>query len=227
MTAIARITIVALVHKSGNPAFIIAGKKLCQCLSEAAGAPWPVGLHLSPVGGDIPLSPPPVVIIACPGWQEADRVDEPFVETEMRWRTYLAKLQATGAALSICTVFRHVHGRPGLGVPSPILERIRRLNRLAIELSHDLGVGVIDIDRAFAHVGAQNLQTDYRLSGELAAEFAGHTVALSFLSCGLDEVVDPELQEKAKNTLGGLHDLISRRLAGRAAYCPPGTPLHG
>ena len=36
------------------------------------------------------------------------------------------------------------------------LERIRRLNRMAAELSHDLGVSVIDIDRAFAHIGGRD-----------------------------------------------------------------------
>jgi hypothetical protein len=227
VTAITPINIVALDHKSGNPAFIIAGKKLCHCLSEAAGCDWPVVLHLSAIGGDIPLSPKPAAIIASPGWQEADRVEEPFANTETRWRNYLNTLLATGAPVFICTVFRHIPGRSGSGVPAPILERIRRLNRLVIQLSHDLGVGVIDIDRALAHAGAQKLQTDYRLSGELAAEFVGHVVALTLLSCGFDEVVDPELQEKARHALGGLHDLIARRLSGRAEYCPPGTPLHG
>jgi hypothetical protein len=184
-------------------------------------------LRLSRIGSDIASSPKPAAIIASPGWQEADRVEEPFAETETRWRHYLNTLLPIGAQVFICTVFRHIPGRAGSGVAAPILERIRRLNRLVIQLSHDLGAGVIDIDRALAHAGAERLQTDYRLSGELAAEFAGHVVALTLLSGGLDDVVDPELQEKARHVLGGLHDVIAGRLSGRAEYCPPGTPLHG
>ena len=227
MTAITPINIVVLDHNARNPAFVIACRKLWHCLSKAAGCDWPVVLRLSRIGGDIALSPKPAAIIVSPGWQDADRVEERFAETETRWRHYLNTLLPIGAPVFICTVFRHIPGRAGSGVAAPILERIRRLNRLVIQLSHDLGVEVIDIDRALAHIGAERLQTDYRLSGELAAEFVGHVVALTLLSCGLDELVDPELQEKARHALGGLHDLIARRLSGRAEYCPPGTPLHG
>jgi hypothetical protein len=221
------ITIAALAHKSGNPAFISACEELCRCLSMALGAEWPVQLHLSAPGGDVPLSPRPTAIVARPGWQDANRIDEPFADTANRWRDYVKTLRNTGAPVSICTVFRHVKGRAGQGAASPILERIRRLNRLVIELSHDFGVAVIDIDRAFAHVGGKNLQTDYRLSGDMAAELAGHTIATNLLSCGLDEVVDPKLLEVARDALGSLHDLIGRRLSRPADYSPPGSPRHG
>jgi hypothetical protein len=44
---------------------------------------------------------------------------------------------------------------------------------------------------------------------------AGHTVALSLLTLGLDEAVEPEIQERAMAFLGGLNTintLVSRRL---------------
>ncbi len=184
-------------------------------------------LFMSPPGGDVPSSPAPNVMIACPGWTDVDRIDEPFDSTAARWRDDLKALQARDAVVSICTVFRHIRGRAGLGVASPVLERIRRLNRLVIGLSHDPGAGVIDIDRAFAHIGGQNLRTDYRLSGDLAAEFAGHTIALHLLSYSLEEMIDPELLGSARNVLGSLHDLIARRLCRPTPYSPPGSSRHG
>ena len=75
---------------------------------------------------------------------------------------------------------------------------------------------VIDIDRAFAHIGARALGTDYRLSGRLAAEAGGHALAWSLLALGLDDVIAPEVQERASAFEGGLREintLVSRRLA--------------
>jgi hypothetical protein len=145
---------------------------------------------------------------------------EPIVETEARWRASLDPLLNQGAPLFLRTIFRHV-GEPSRdGTPSPILERIRRLNRMIIDLSHSYGIGVIDIDRAFAHYGARGIGTDWRLGGVVAAEVAGHTTAWSLLSHGLDELIDPELQERAKAKLGDLTQigpLLDRRLERRRA----------
>jgi hypothetical protein len=129
-------------------------------------------------------------------------------------------LQATGAPVFVVNVFRHVAGRAGDGSPSPVLERIRRLDLMAVRLSRELGIGVVDIDRAFAHIGARALGSDYRMSGVLAAEVAGHTLAWSLLSFGLDDALDPELQEKARAALGPLSDInaiVGRRLSARRA----------
>ncbi|HZC15316.1 MAG TPA: hypothetical protein VE309_01000, partial [Caulobacteraceae bacterium] len=145
---------------------------------------------------------------------EADG-DEPFAETEARLNARVADLARGAAPVLICTIFRHVAERR---TPSGYrrLERIRRLDRLAAELSADLGVGVVDIDRAFAHIGGRLLASDYRLSGRLAAEVAGHTLVRSLLSLGLDDIIPPEVQERAKAFHGSLREintLVSRRLA--------------
>lgn len=91
---------------------------------------------------------------------------------------------------------------------------------MAADLSLAYGLGVIDIDRAFAHVGGDILLTDWRLQGDLAAEVAGHTMAWSLLSFGLDDVIDPAIQESARVVLGNIHqinNLLVKRLAPQQA----------
>ena len=162
--------------------------------------------------GDLDGVPRSVVVLSL--IQEVDR-DEPFSATETRLRARLTELVGSGAPVLVCTVFRQVAERR-TPEGSGRLERIRRLNRLTAELSHDLGVTVVDIDRAFAHIGGRVLASDYRLGGRLAAEVAGHTLVWSLLSLGLDEVISPEVQERAMAFHGGLREinrLVSRRLA--------------
>ena len=121
----------------------------------------------------------------------------------------------------LCTVFRHVAppiGDAGDALPAK-RERIRRLNLMAIDLSHDTGAGVVDVDRAFSHVGARSLATDHRLTGRAAAEVAAHTIVAGILAAGLDDVVPPDVQERAAQFQGALRDIdqfLARRLASRA-----------
>jgi hypothetical protein len=215
MSAPPTISLEALISPGEKAAMIAAAEQLSECLSAATGGQaWPVRLNVR-ASGDVPASPPPSAIIVSLA-PEAARVDEPFARTRARWWAYLERLTASGAPVFVCTVFRRVPDGPA----SPVLERIRRLNLMAVEASHELGVAVIDIDRAFAHIGGRILQTDYRLSGVLAAEVAGHTAVWSLLSFGLDDVIDPELQEKAKAILGDISQidtLVNRRLARRRA----------
>jgi hypothetical protein len=231
MSGTAPISLEAIVDSAEQPGMIAAAEQLSEHLTAASdGAAWPVRLNFRPPGAQVPASPTPTAIIVSLA-PEASRTDEPFAGTQARWRTYLEALQAAGAPVFVCTVFRHVRERDKDGGASPVLERIRRLNMMAAELSHDLGVAVIDIDRAFAHIGGRILQTDYRQGGVLAAEVAGHTTVWSLLSFGLDEAIDPMVQEKAKTVLGGLQQidaLVGRRLAQRrAAQVARGPAPHG
>lgn len=207
------VVIKAQAVESENRGLLSAAELLSECLGTAeGGGDWPVRLHVDVPGADLVRPPPSVLIVSL--LHEVERSQEPFAETEARWRARVELLLAHGAPVFLRTVFRHV-AEPRDGAPSPLLERIRRLNRMAVGLSHSHGVGVIDLDRACAHIGGRWLQSDWRLRGTLAAEVAGHATAWSLLSGGLDEVVDPDLQEKAKASLGGLPqiiDLINRRL---------------
>lgn len=139
---------------------------------------------------------------------ELERAGEAMEAVEARWREHLSLLQDTGATIFVCTIYRHVGGVPDPDQRLAVLERVRRLNLLAVTLSHALGVGVIDLDRAFAERGAAVLRTDHRLGGPFAAEVIGHTVLSALLSMGLDEVMDPGLQEAVRKAIGSTLDVL-------------------
>ena len=220
MTTRTPIAIEARIDAAERAALIAGAEQLSEHLSIAIGGqPWPVRINLMPPGAPLGEGPAPHVIVTSM-LPEVGRLSEPMPDVEARWRAELERLTASGAVVFVCTVFRHLADRPKDGVASALLERIRRLNRLAMELSNTLGVGVIDFDRDLAHLGARQLRSDYRLSGVLAAEAAGHAVAWALLSVGLDAVVEPEVQEAAKAALGdmrGIDALLNRRLARRHA----------
>jgi hypothetical protein len=224
------ITIDARVDAAEYPGLTAAAEQLSECLGLAAGEQgWPVSLNFRAPGDKIAASPVPsaVIVSLLP---DVGRLEEPTVETEARWRVYLGQLQSSGAPVFVRTVFRHVSDRVREGVTSPVLERIRRLNRVAVGLSHEFGVAVIDVDRAFADIGGRVLKTDYRLGGALAAEVSGHTTVRSLLSFGLDQVIDPDLQQKAKAILGDLRKIdvfVNRRLRGHGASEAARQPASG
>jgi hypothetical protein len=215
MNEAAPIALVALALEAEWPGLVAGAEQLSDCLGQAAARSWPVRLERLAPDAEVPAARAPTAIIVSL-LAEAERVEEPFGQTEARWRGRLIRLLDLGAPVFVRTVFRHIADRANAGTVSPVLERIRRLNLMAAQLSNELGAQVIDIDRAFAHIGARALQSDYRMGGVLAAEVAGHTAAWSLLSGGLDEAVDPELQDKAKAVLGGLQQInqvVSRRLS--------------
>lgn len=220
MNAPAPIVIEAHVDPAEHAGLIAAAEQLSGCLTAASGTPsWSVQLQFYPLNFEIVATPPPSAIIVSL-LPETSRLAEPIVVTEARWRAYLGQLNAIGTPVFVRTVFRHVRDRTTDRLVSQLLERIRRLNRMAAGLSSEFGVAVVDVDRAFADIGGRALDTDYRLSGVLAAEVSGHTTVWSLLSFGLDQAVDPALQEKAKALLGGLRRIdavLTRRLAYRAA----------
>ncbi len=225
MSDLKPLSLEALVHDAERPAVIAAAELLSESLGQAASsASWPIQLNFRAPGAAVPrgVSPSAIILSLLP---EVAATGEPIADTEARWRLYLDAVMASGVPIFLCTVFRQVNDRPRDGGSSPVLERIRRLNRMALDLSHDLGVAVIDVDRAFAHIGGRTLQTDFRVTGVLAAEVGGHTIAWALLSSGLDDSVDPAVQEGAREVLGGLQQidvLVNRRLRNRAARAPRG-----
>jgi hypothetical protein len=122
-------------------------------------------------------------------------LDWPDVEKMLR-RRFEAVMSSGYSAVFLCTVFRHVPIRePG---DKSKLVRVRRLNLLAAELSRELGVFVIDLDRALTDVGAKSLETDYQLSGRYAAGIVAKNIALAVVSVGLDDYASFETQDAAK-----------------------------
>jgi hypothetical protein len=203
----------AIVTDREHDVLVAVVEQLRACLSSAAESTWPVEFRLldSPAAIASDDLPSVVVMSLLP---ELDRGDEPHAATEARWREQLAALPAgTQSSALLCTIFRHVDG------PSPespidarpaIRERIRRLNLMAIELSHDAGVGVIDIDRAFAQQGARLLQTDHRLGGPVAAKAAAHAIVAGILRMLPEDVVGPRIVERAQALHGDLRDMAAR-----------------
>jgi len=211
------IRIDAFVDPGERLALLAAAHQLSGCLGAAAGAAWSVQLVSHPPGAMSDPAPEATGAAVVSLLPETARLEEPIEETERRWRSFLQRLTRQAMTVSICTVFRHIaEPAPTPGRPSELLDRIRRLDLMAARLSHSCGVGVIDIDRALAHVGALPAQTDYRLGGRVAAEVAGHQIVWNLLSLGLDAAVPPALQEKAKaihGDLGQIDALLKRRLS--------------
>ena len=212
------IHIEAVIDDAERPALVAAADQLGESLSVVSENRREIRLSFAPSLEAIEAREPMTLVIASL-LPDACR-DESMSSTEARWRKQLACFAALPqVSVFLCTVFRHVPRGAPEQLPdgrAATTERIRRLNLLAAELSHDTGAGIIDIDRAFAHHGAQALKTDYRLSGAMAAEVAAHAIVWSVLSVGLDDAVAPEVQARALQFQGALWQiggLLSRRLA--------------
>lgn len=220
MTSPPLLLIEAVVDDAERAALVAAFEQLAECLNASSGILWPVRLRFRPSIEAIDLADRPAVVIA--SLLPAIAQDgESVSRTAETWRRQFSSLvQGKVPAIFVCTVFRHVADGSGdrrLAGPPAAAERIRRVNLLAAELSHDTGIGVIDIDRVFAHFGARALKTDYRLAGPIAAEVAGHTIVSSILATGIDDFIPPGIQERAKRYQGGLSEIgnLVRRRLGR------------
>jgi hypothetical protein len=212
MIAAAPIVILAEVDPRERPAVVAGLQQLAEALRAAAGVDWPIQLTFGDLGGAVTATPGDAVVLSLLGDVESD---EPLDKVVARWRTRSETLVGQGAEVLVLTAFRAVPERRS-EAGQRRLDRIRRLDRMTLDLSHDLGVSVVDIDRAFAHIGARVLGTDYRLSGRVAAEVAGHCLALCLLMLGLDDVIPPDVQERARTHHGALRDIntvVHRRLA--------------
>ncbi|MES2999261.1 MAG: hypothetical protein V4787_01100 [Pseudomonadota bacterium] len=206
MTA-ALIDIQARVHECERPGMLEAAAQLRECLASASGSAsaFDVKLTFAPAD-EAPENLAASTVFVLSLLPELDRPDEPVADTAKRWTRTVQALREAGSPVYVRNVFRHVQERTRDGRPTPVLDRIRRLDRMLVTASSQTGCAVIDIDRAFADIGARELGTDYRMGGPLAAMLAGHTTVLSFLSHGMDDIVDPAVQEKAKSLHGRLRD---------------------
>lgn len=126
----------------------------------------------------------------------ATAIERPWSEVAEQLQTAFTSLAETGDPVFVLTVFRGGTDR-GADAGQALLQRIRRLNLLATELSRVHGALVVDIDRVFADIGGVRLGTDYRLTGDLAAQVAGRELALVIVANGLDLFVPYEAQKRA------------------------------
>jgi len=186
--------LLAFVTAGERPVIEVAAQRLVGCVSKATGATWPVRLRLL-TPDEAP--PPGMAIIASMIGDVA--ASEP--DSEQAWRSRIARWRSTGdIRILLCTIFRHVDD---VAVRPLMVERIRRLNLLAITLSRSEGIEIVDLDRLFALHGARMLGTDYRCIGPDAATIAGVTIAGAVLGGDLDDHLDAALREQAYRIHGG------------------------
>jgi len=133
--------------------------------------------------------------------------DEPVAAVDARWRAALQALPAAWPPVLVCTIFRHVDPTLPPDRREALRERIRRLALCAIEISHDTGANVIDLDRTLAHVGGRPLASDCRFQSEAAIEVAARTVVRAILALGQDAAIDPDIAARAETLVGAPWDL--------------------
>jgi hypothetical protein len=181
--------------------------RLGEVLAEAAGQAPQVALHALESPAEAAALAPTAILLSL-------HPVRPAAPWEAAAAALTAQVEATTAATEarvvLCTLFRHVRRGPQ---EAALRERIRRLNRLAIELAHTTGAAVADIDRACAHVGARALGADYRLDSRLAQEVAGEAIAAALLAEALDGHHAERVLQKARRLLG----LPGARAAAEAA----------
>ena len=123
-----------------------------------------------------------------------------------RWRDQIETFRGEGCVeIFLMTIFPYISKSERAADPEGALrhvEKIRRLNMLAIELSHETGVSIIDIGRWFSAIGANLLKTDYRLGGPQAQWAAAEFTVATVLEAGLDPYFDAPPQVNGAARLG-------------------------
>jgi hypothetical protein len=182
MTSASTLQVVAAVHEREAPGVQRMAERLAQSLARATERNWSVPVAFLQAGVEpVPQEGPALFLASLR--PALDQPDEDLAAIEASWCMILTSRPVQDMCASfLCTVFRCEDAER--------IERIRRLNLLAAQISHDTGTNVIDIDRAFAHVGARALFPEDTL--KLAAD----TMMDTILAVGLDELVDtPALEQ--------------------------------
>jgi hypothetical protein len=132
---------------------------------------------------------------------EVDKIGEAWPLTEKRLRASYAALAQKGVPVFVCTVLRHLSAEIEMTQADAMLLRVRRLNLLAAQLSLELGLYVVDVDRVLADGGARRFATDYRLTGGPATEVVAHFIATTVVTHGLEAVAPVEIHDTAREFL--------------------------
>jgi hypothetical protein len=203
------LTLVAMVGEAERPIAIAAARQVSAAASAVLGSDWTVTLILSDpdnrtISGSIRIA------------SLIDDVlrDESVETTTRRWLERIERWSLEGKSrILLSTLFRRVGPADSDSVD---VERLRRLNMMALFLSRSTGIEIVDIDRLFAWCGARRLATDYRCLGQHAAELGGHAIAAAIFAGGLDDFLPADVQEAAARQHGGIQDMraiLKRRVA--------------
>ena len=183
-----RLSILAVATPEEVAAIRLAAERMSVAVGESGG---PVIEVLTGTAGRADLS----IASLLP---EAE-TDGGWPATSRRLREQVAGLRRRAGRVYLCTIFRHAPG-PDARVP---IASIRKLNLLALELSRELGVFVVDVDRALADAGARSFETDYRLQGPLAAEAVAREIVVTLVATGFEAAFSREAQVRLKALLEG------------------------
>jgi hypothetical protein len=192
----AQLRIDAIVAPEERLALSAAAEQLRDCLSHATQGAWSIDLRFCDALDAIDEGRRADVVIASLLPELARDAVAPTIQA--RWQQTLAAVtHAPPPSVVICTIFHHVPDATNSEEMAALRERIRRINLVAVELSHDTGAVVADIDRALSRLGARSLATDFTLRGPLASRVAGHVIVSAVLAAGVDHAIPPEVQERA------------------------------
>ena len=190
----------AALSKEEHPIALAAAQQFSAAVNTALGSVWPIKLVLANADGRI----------ASASIWIASMIDdvsrrEPIEATTQRWQERRQRWsQRGGKRILLATLFGSV---PCVSGDPTKVERLRRLNMMALRLSRESGIEIVDIDRLFSLCGARKLATDYRCRGESAAQLAGHAITAAIFAGGLDDFLPAEVQERAATLHGGIQDV--------------------
>jgi hypothetical protein len=208
----------AVVADVERPVVAAFARQLGDCLTHASDDRWEVDARMH---GALDAIAPDDGRIVVASLQTELAGDVAPADVEQRWGEMLAALTPRASAVLLLTIVRRVDDSPpgDTSGATPAIERIRRLDLCAIELSRATGAAVADLDRVFAYFGTRQLHCDHRLQGPVAAEVAAWTILATLVSLGtLDDYAGPGATERARTWLGRLPELprfVQRRLAAR------------
>ncbi len=196
----APLRIEAVLSDGERRALLSASEELRHCFALGNDCVFPIEVHFHSALSAIKVDSGPALIVTSL-LLELNEPEETLAAVEARLRAAFSALKRDGiSAVFLCTIFRRIDPETNIDDPVAVgarIERIRRLNLLATELSHDLDINIIDFDRSFAHIGGRSLGTDFNLHGSTAVEVAKHLITSTFFAAGLDDFCSPELQEAA------------------------------
>jgi hypothetical protein len=198
----AQLTLAATVSDGERPLAIAAARQLSAAVSSALGSEWPVSFIQTGPDDDVASGSIRIASLV------DDVLRDEAIETmTRRWAERIERWSQAGTSrILLSTLFRSVARGHG---DDRVIERLRRLNMMALSLSRTTGIEIVDIDRLFAWCGARRLQTDYRCLGPSAAELGGHAIVAAIFAGGLDDVLPAHIQEKAATEHGGLLHLTT------------------
>lgn len=167
MTEALDIRIVARVSPEERRAVDKAAELVSTSFGAAAKTPVNIRCEFAETEAEFDRPDAPTLVLTSL-LGEMDRLDEPWADAEARLRARYAALSAGGRrVVYVCTLLRHIGEDLSRATRDARRVRLRRLNLLAVELSRELGLIVVDIDRDLAALGAASLETDYRPGGAL------------------------------------------------------------